>query len=69
MQESLRRSAELANEKDTKEHARTKKWYDKSNRKRALLEGQKVVILLPSNSNKQMASWEGPVTVLRRVSK
>ena len=63
MQERLRRSAELANEKAIKERARTKKWYDKSSRKRALVEGQKVLILLPSNSNKLMTSWEGPFTV------
>ena len=41
---------------------------DKSCRKRALVEGQKALILLPSNSNKLMASWEGPFTVLRRVN-
>ena len=58
MQERLRRSAGLANENATKERARTKKWYDKYSRKRALVEGQKVLILLPSNSKKLMASWE-----------
>ena len=41
---------------------------DKSSRKRALVEGQKVLIMLPSNSNKLIASWEGPFTVLRRVN-
>ena len=41
---------------------------DKSSRKRALLEGQKILILLPTDSNKMMASWEGPFTVLRRVN-
>ena len=68
MQERLRRSAELANEKATKERARTKKWYDKSSRKRALLKEQDVLILLSNNSNKLIASWEGPFTVLRRVN-
>ena len=66
-QERLRRSAELANEKATKERVRRKKWYDKSSRKRALVEGQKVLILYLV-IRILMASWEGSLTVLRRVN-
>ena len=45
-----------------------KTWYDKNARQRELKEGDEVLVLLPSSSNKLLASWQGPCPVKRRFS-
>ena len=44
-----------------------KTWYDQKARHRVLQPGQKVMLLLPTSSNKLLAQWQGPFPVLRQV--
>ena len=44
-----------------------KKWYDKRARDLVLQEGEKVLLLLPTRSEKLLAKWRGPYKVLRKI--
>ena len=46
-----------------------KKAYDKRARDQTLKEGDKVLVLLPTTTNKLTAQWQGPYRVLRQVGK
>ena len=46
-----------------------KAWYDQNARERTLQEGDLVLVLLPTSSNKLAAKWQGPYKVERRVGK
>ena len=46
-----------------------KKAYDKRTRDQSLKEGDKVLVLLPTTTNKLTAQWQGPYRVLRQVGK
>ena len=45
-----------------------KKWYDRHARDRQFAPGDRVLVLLPTSTNKLLASWCGPYSVTRRVS-
>ena len=45
-----------------------KQWYDRNARERTLEEGEKVLVLLPTSSNKLLAQWQGPYTVIKKTS-
>ncbi|KAL5517922.1 hypothetical protein EMCRGX_G003566, partial [Ephydatia muelleri] len=45
-----------------------KRWYDRNAREKTLEPGDKVLVLLPTSSNKLLAQWQGPYTVEKRVS-
>ncbi|XP_016381266.1 cytochrome P450 2K1-like [Sinocyclocheilus rhinocerous] len=47
---------------------RQKTWYDRSSRKRTLVPGQKVLLLLPTSDTGLLAKWQGPYEVRRKVS-
>lgn len=44
-----------------------KTWYDQKARYHEFLPGQKVLLLLPSSTNKLLAKWQGPYLVLRKM--
>ena len=46
-----------------------KKWYDKRARDLVLQEGEKVLLLLPTRSEKLLAKWRGPYKVLRKIGR
>ena len=46
-----------------------KKAYDKRARDQILKEGDKVLVLLPTTTNKLTAQWQGPYQVLRQVGR
>ena len=46
---------------------RQKTWYDHHARERELVAGKKVLVLLPTESNKMKAQWQGPYHVVRKV--
>ena len=46
-----------------------KKWYDKRARDITLVEGDKVLVLLPTRTEKLLAKWKGPYKVLRKVGR
>ena len=43
-------------------------WYDKGARERSFQPGQQVLLLLPAVENKLLAKWQGPYTVVRKLS-
>ncbi|XP_066512296.1 uncharacterized protein [Hoplias malabaricus] len=43
-----------------------KTWYDQKARLREFKPGQKVLLLLPTSTNKLLAKWQGPFEVLRK---
>ena len=47
---------------------KTEKWYDKGARKRRLQVGDKVLLLLPTETSKLTMQWKGPLKVIRLVS-
>ena len=50
------------------EHGKgTNKWYDQNARYRELKVGCKMLVLLPSSTNKLLAQWQGPYEVLEQV--
>nr|KAG5694954.1 hypothetical protein BaRGS_031237 [Batillaria attramentaria]KAG5695632.1 hypothetical protein BaRGS_029122 [Batillaria attramentaria] len=51
-----------------KERSRQKRYYDKNARNRKFVIGDKVLVLLPTSTNKLLAQWQGPFEVLRVVS-
>lgn len=69
--EALRRKlqilAQLAQEELAKTQGDQKRWYDAQVRLRTFDGGQKVLLLLPSTSNKLLIQWQGPYEVLERV--
>ena len=57
----------------TKENMRVQQdrqqyYYDKKSRMRSYLVGDKVIILLPSDSSKLKALWKGPFTIIRKLN-
>lgn len=66
--ERLQDTCRLAQEELEKARDRYKGYYDKA-KDRTLAEGQKVLILLPSNSSKLLMQWQGPYAVIRKVNK
>ena len=44
-----------------------KRWYDKSARHREFQQGDQVLVLLPTSTNKLLAQWQGPYKVKDRV--
>ncbi|XP_072178202.1 uncharacterized protein [Diadema setosum] len=47
---------------------RQKAWYDRKARTKDLQVGDKVLVLLPSSSNKLLAKWQGPYPVIQKLS-
>ena len=47
---------------------KTKTYYDKNSRQMSLVAGQRVLVLLPGNSNSLLCNWKGRYTVLRKVN-
>ena len=63
------RSTEEETEENMQKAQETqKRWYDRNAREKTLEPGEKVLVLLPTSSNKLLAQWQGPYTVEKRVS-
>ena len=68
MRERLQDAVELANEHLSEAKSRQKKYYDRGAKQRKFKEGDKVLILLPSETSKLKMAWKGPYVILERVS-
>ncbi|XP_064467644.1 uncharacterized protein LOC135378518 [Ornithodoros turicata] len=55
-----------ANTRESQERAKT--YYDRNARPRLYKEGDKVLVLRPTRANKLQVHWDGPFTVLRKLS-
>lgn len=67
MRDRLERYRELAKENLQEAQKAQKRWYDQHARLRQFQPGQKVLLLLPTSSNKLLAKWQGPYTVVRKM--
>ena len=67
LRERLEDSLKLAQEELEKSQKRYKRHYDPKAKPRRLEVGDRVLILLPTDSNKLLMQWRGPYTVESRV--
>lgn len=67
MRERLSKYLEEAEGNLQKAQKAQKTWYDRQARSREFKPGQKVLLLLPSSTNKLLAKWQGPYTVTRKM--
>ena len=67
LRERLEDSLKLAQEELEKSQKRYKRHYDRKAKPRQLEVGDRVLILLPTDSNKLLMQWRGPYTVESRV--
>lgn len=63
----MERMSELAQSHMRKSQQQQKFWYDQSARERSFSAGQEVLVLLPSEDNKLLAKWQGPVKVIKKL--
>lgn len=68
MRHNLSNMAEIAKENMEVQQERQKYYYDKKARMRSYSAGDKVLILLPSDSSKLKATWKGPYTIVRKIN-
>ena len=64
----LKKMNEVALEIEARQKKKQKGYFDKKSKVRELELDQKVLVLLPSNSNKLLAEWKGPYRVIEKVS-
>lgn len=69
LRERLESTWELAQENLKKATHRHKVYFDKKARVRNMKPGEKVLILLPSDSNKLLMQWQGPYQIVKRLGK
>ncbi len=69
MREKLRKMSELACENLAAAQSRQESWYDKTARRRSFKPDVKVLVLLPTTSNKLLAEWQGPYRVVKHSGK
>ena len=67
--ERLKEGREAVQENLRKSQLKQKKWYDKRARDITSAEGDKVLVLLPTRTEKLLAKWKGPYKVLRKVGR
>ena len=66
MREKLSRMTQLVQKNLSRAQANQKQWYDHTARSREFNPGDKVLVLLPTSTNKLRAQRQGPYTVLQR---
>ena len=67
LRERLEETCELAHQELRRAKEKQKKWYDKGARKRRLQVGDKVLLLLPTETSKLTMQLKGPFKVIRLV--
>lgn len=68
VQDKLAAMADLVMENMKKAQDKQKYWYDRNARETTLEPGERVLVLLPTSSNKLLAQWQGPYMVEKRIS-
>ena len=64
LQNMILETAELAKDNSIKASVRNKKYFDRKSKERAFQVGDRVLVLLPSDTNKLLSTWLGPYPVL-----
>ena len=68
VQTRLAETREIVRENEEAAKRTQKGWYDRTARERVFQEGDTVLVLLPSVSNKLLVKWQGPYPVIRKLS-
>ncbi|XP_062590636.1 uncharacterized protein LOC134252230 [Saccostrea cucullata] len=69
LRERLESTWELAQENLKRASQRHKVYFDKKARVRNMKPGEKVLVLLPSDSNKLLMQWKGPFQIVKKIGK
>ena len=69
VRERLSKMTELVQKNLSKAQQQQKRWYDSNARSREFNPGDRVLVLLPSSTNKLWAQWQGPYEIKRRIGK
>lgn len=69
MRNRIKEFLENAKVNESVSKSKQKLYYDKNTRKRNYKIGDKVLLLLPTSSNKLLAEWKGPFEIVRRINK
>ena len=69
MRERLETMAGVVQQNMKEAQTRQKRWYDRTARERALQEGERLLVLLPTSTSKLLAQWHGSYDVLKRMEK
>lgn len=67
MRDKLEKMSALAQEHMAEAQHRQKTWYDRNARHRTFQPGQKVLVMLPSESSKLLAKWQGPFEITKQL--
>ena len=66
MREKLAKMSEIVQENLERAQATQKKWYDRTARTRGFMPGDKVLVLLPTSTNKLRAQWQGRYEIVQK---
>ena len=67
LRERLEETCEIAQEQLKKARKHQRKHYNKRTRVRQMKEGERVLVLLPTKSNKLLMQWRGPYTIVQKI--
>nr|XP_034327265.1 uncharacterized protein LOC117689714 [Crassostrea gigas]XP_034327266.1 uncharacterized protein LOC117689714 [Crassostrea gigas] len=67
LKDRLQSTCELAKENLERSSQRYRTFYNKRARQRDMKEGEKVLVLLPTASNKLLMQWRGPYIIVKKV--
>ena len=68
LRERLESTVSLAQQNLQNMSKKYKKYYNRKSRRRHLKVGNKVLVLLPTKTNKLLMSWKGPYEVVEKLS-
>ena len=66
LKERLQDTCELAQQELLKSQVKQQKYYNRKTQARSFQAGDKVLVLLPTDSNKLLLQWKGPFTVIEK---
>lgn len=69
LKERLEATCKMARENLERSTGRYRNYYNKGARERQMSVGEKVLVLLPTASNKLLMQWRGPFTFVEKVGK
>ncbi len=65
IRERMEKMSEIVQENVSRARERQKRWYDKNAHTWRLKRGDHVLVLLPTPTNKLMAQWQGPYSIVQ----
>ena len=67
LKERLQDTCELAHQQLMKAQTKQCKYFNRKTKSRSFITGDKVLVLLPTDSNKLLMQWQGPFEIMERV--